>query len=171
MFADAMHLVKNCPECAIVTGSSSTKRPPLHPIPVQRPLQVVRVDIMELPLTEAGNKYVFVFQDYLTKWPMVYPMPDQKSERIARIIVDEILTFFGVPEALLSDKGMNLLLHLMLDLCELLGVKKLSTTAYHPQCNGIAERFNQTLKSLLRKHAARFGPQWDQYLSGILWAY
>ena len=70
---------------------------------------------MELPLTEVGNNYVLVVQDYLTKWPMVYTMPDQKSERIARIIVDEILPFFGVPEALLSDRGTNLS-HLMLDL-------------------------------------------------------
>ena len=101
--------------------SPPVKRPPLHPIPVQRPFQVVGVDIMELPLTEAGNKYVLVFQDYLTKWPMVYPMPDQKSERIAKIIVQELLPFFGVPEALLSDRGTNLLSHLMLDLCELLG--------------------------------------------------
>ena len=102
---------------------------------------------------------------------MVYAIPDQKSERIARILVDEIIPLFGVPEAQLSDRGTNLLSHLMLDLCDLLGVGKLNTTGYHPQCNGMVERFNRTLKSLLRKHAARFGPQWDCYLSGVLWAY
>ena len=97
---------------------------------------------MELPVTTAGNRYVLVFQDHLTKWPMVFPMPDQKSERIATLLVEEVVPFFGVPEALLSDRGTNLLSHLMLDLCELLGVKKLNTTAYHPQCNGMIERFN-----------------------------
>ena len=91
---------------------------------------------MELPLTEAGNKYVLVFQDYLTKWPMVYMMPDQKKERIARIIVQELLPFFGMPEAILSDRGTNLLSHLMPDLCELLGTKKLNTAAYHPEYDG-----------------------------------
>ena len=144
---------------------------PLHPIPVQKPFQVVGEDIMELPVTNSGNRYVLIFQDYLTKWPMVYPIPDQKSQRIAKIIVNEIILFFGVPESLLSERGTNLLSNLMLDLCDLLRVKKLNTTAYHPQCNGMVERFNHTLKSLLRKHAARFGPQWDQYLSGVLWAY
>lgn len=74
-------------------------------------------------------------------------------------------------EALLSDRATNLLSHLMTDLCGLLGVKKLNTTAYHPQCDGMVEWFNRTLKTALIKHAARFGPQWDRYLSGVLWAY
>ena len=52
-----------------------------------------------------------------------------------------------------------------------MGVKKLNTTAYHPQCDGMVEHFNHTLKTMLRKHAACFGNQWDQYLSGVLWAY
>ena len=102
---------------------------------------------MELPLTAAGNRYVLVFQDHLT---MVFPMPDQKSERIATLLVNEVVPFFGVPEALLSDRGINLLSHLMMDLCDLLGVKKLNTTTYHPQCNGMIERFNRTLKSYMQ---------------------
>lgn len=65
--------------------------------------------------------------------------------------MDEIIPFCGVPEALLSDRGTNLLSHLMCDVCELLGVKKLNTTAYHPQCDGLVKR---TLKTALRKHAA-----------------
>ena len=76
-----------------------------------------------------------------------------------------------MPEALLSDRGTNLLSHLVLDLCGMLGIKKLNTTSYHPQCDGIVERFNRTLKTMIRKHAARFGNEWDQYLSGILWSY
>lgn len=58
-----------------------------------------------------------------------------------------------------------------IDVCELLGIQKLSTTAYHPRCDGMAERFNRTLKSMIRKHVPKFGSQWDCYLSGLLWAY
>lgn len=171
MYTDTMKYVKNCPECAIVSGVGRHRPPPLHPIPVQRPFQIIRIDIMDLPKTETGNKHVVVFQDYLTKWPMVYAIPDQKTQRIVQILVDEIIPFYGVPESLLSDRGANLLSHLMLDVCRLLGIKKLNTTAYHPQCDGMVERFNRTLKTILRKHAARFGNQWDQFLSGVLWAY
>ena len=112
---------------------------------------------MDLPITEAGNKHVVVFQDFLSKYPLVYPVPDQKSIRIARLLVEKVVPLFGVPEALLSDRGTNLLSHLMKDVCEMLGIKKLNTTAYHPQCDGMVERFNRTLKTALRKHAARFG--------------
>jgi len=59
----------------------------------------------------------------------------------------------------------------MKDICKMLGIEKLNTTASHPQCNGAVERFNRTLKTMLRKQAATFGMQWDQYLSGVLWAY
>ena len=44
-------------------------------------------------------------------------------------------------------------------------------TAYHPECDGMVERFNHTLKSMLCKRVAQFGAQWDKNLSGVLWAY
>ena len=80
---------------------------------------------------------------------MVYPTSDQKAERIARLLVEEIVPFFGVPEALLSDRGTNLLSHLMKDVCKLLGIEKLNTTAHHPECDGAVERFNRMLKNML----------------------
>ena len=109
MYADAQKYSKSCPECAIVTGGGRCHKPPLHPIPVQRPFQIMGVDVMELPQTEQGNKYVVVFQDFFSKWPAVYPVPDQKAVRLARLLVDKIIPMFGVPEALLSDRGTNLL--------------------------------------------------------------
>ena len=126
---------------------------------------------MDLPLTRSGSKHVVVFQDFLTKWPLVFPVKDQKAITLAKLFVEEVIPTFGVPEALLSDRGTNLLSHLMLDLCKLMGIKKLNTTAYHPQCDGMVERFNRTLKTILRKHAAMFGDQWDTYLYGVLYAY
>ena len=171
MFTDAMNYTNKCPQCAIVEGTGRRQKPLLQPIVTERPFQIVGVDIMELPVTAQGNRYVIVFQDLFTKWPLVFPTPDQKTERIARLLVEEIILSFGVPEALLSDRGTNLLSFLMKDICKMLGIEKLNTTANHPQCNGAVERFNRTLKSMLRKQAAKFGMQWDQYLNGVVWAY
>ena len=56
----------------------------------------------------------------------------------------------------------------MKDICKLLGIKKLNTTASHPQCNGAVEKFNGTLKSMLKKQTTKVGAQWNQYLSGVL---
>ncbi len=90
--------------------------------------------------------------------PLVFPVPDQKAVRIVRVLTEEVVPTFGVPEALLSDRGTNPS-HLMQYVCR---VKKLNTTAYHPQCDRMVERFNRTLKTILRKHADKFGRQWDK---------
>ena len=95
---------------------------------------------MDLLKSSSGNKHVLVFQDYFTKWPMVYAIPDQKTHRIVDILVKEIVPTVGVPESLLSDRGTNLFSHLMTDVCKALGITKLNTTAYHPQCDGLVER-------------------------------
>ena len=171
MYEDVMSHCRNCPQCVFVSGSGRHVKPPLHPIPVNRPFQVLGVDIMDLPITESGNKHVVVFQDYFSKWPLVYAVRDQKAITLVELLTKEVIPLFGVPEALLSDRGTNLLSHLMSDVCAHLGIAKLNTTAYHPECDGMVERFNRTLKAMLRKHVGRFGTQWDWYLSGVLWAY
>ena len=113
---------------------------------------------MELPITTHGNRYLIMFQDFLTKWPFVFSAPDQKAIRIVHLLAEEIVPVMGVPDALLSDHGTNLLSHLMQDVRQLLGVTKLNTTEYHPQCDGMIKRLNRTLK-LIRKHIAKFGSQ------------
>ena len=66
---------------------------------------------------------------------MVFPTPGQKTECIARLLVDEVVPCFGVPKALLCDRGTNLLSFLMKDICKMLGIEKLNTTASQPQCS------------------------------------
>ena len=77
---------------------------------------------MDLPKTADGNGHVVVFQDYLTKW---LPVPDKKAITLVMLLVEEVVPFFGIPEALLSDRGANLLSLLMQDFCQLVGVKML----------------------------------------------
>ena len=102
---------------------------------------------------------------------MVFPVVDQKATTFVKLLVEDVIPFMGVPGALLSDRGTNLLSNLMLDVCEKLEIQKLNTTFYHLQCNYLVERFNWTLKTMLRKQVATYGTLWDQFLSGTLWAY
>ena len=99
------------------------------------------VDIIELPLTVHGNKYVIVFGnnhvivfvDYLTKWLEVFPAENQTSKTIANLLVIEVICRHGIPEQLLSDCGTNLLLGVMKDVYSLTGIQKINTTASHPR--------------------------------------
>ena len=58
MYTDVVKYCSNCPQCAIVNGSGRVNKPPLSPIPVQRPFQIMGVDVMDLPVTELGNCHV-----------------------------------------------------------------------------------------------------------------
>lgn len=115
----------------------------------------VGVDLMEFPKISRGNQYVLVFQDLFSKFPLVFPVPDQKTEKIIKLPVEQVIPF-GVPEALLSDNGANLLSYLMKDVCDITGIKKLNLMAYHPQCDRMVEQFNRPLNTMLCKHAAKF---------------
>lgn len=70
------------------------------PINVGLPFERTGVGILELPLTESGNRYVVVFLDYLTKWVEAFALPDQTSNSIARLLVDHVISLHGVPKEL-----------------------------------------------------------------------
>ncbi len=60
-------------------------------------------------------------------------MPDQKTDTIARLLVEHVICRHGIPEELLSGRGTNFLSDFILSICEVLGMKKLNTSRYHPQ--------------------------------------
>ena len=76
MYTDTIKHCASCPQCAIMSGSARVNRPPLHPITVQRAFQIVGVDIMDLPVTDAGNKHVVILQDF----QMAISFPCVRSE-------------------------------------------------------------------------------------------
>ena len=171
MYRDALHHYRSCLTCAAYQGTGCRVKSPLQPIPVGSPFEKIGVDILEMPQTMQGNRYLIVFMEYLTKWVEAYPAEDQTSETVARILIDNIVCRHGVPGQLLSDRGPNLLSKLIQDICDLLGVKKINTTAYHPQTDGLVERMNKTLRAMIAKHAHTYGPEWDIYLQQLLFAY
>jgi len=164
-------MCKSCLMCAGYHRCGHRTKPPLQSIPVGAPFDRVGVDIMEMPRTLYGNQYVVVFVEYLTKWIVAYAAEDQTSETLARLVVDCVVCRHEVPGQLLSEQGPNLLSNVLLDVCQLLGVKKVNTTSYHPQTDGLVERMNQTIQSMLAKHVHTYGPDWDLHLQQVLFAY
>ena len=124
-----------------------------------------------MPQTCEGYRYVLVIMDYLTKWVEAFPMSNQSSETIAKLLIDHVICCRGVPNQLHSDRGTNLLSDLIMDICHLTGMKKINTTAYHPQTDGLVENFNRTLRAMLAKHSKQFGMDWDKHLQHLLFAY
>ena len=119
--------------------------PLLTPIPVSGPFDRVGMDVIQFLKSHSGNQYAVVFVDYLTKWLEVFATSDQTALTIAHLFVQQIVSRHGVPTELLSDRGTAFLSKLMQAICEVMGVHKVNTTAYHPQTDGLVEQFNRTL--------------------------
>ena len=171
MRSDVRRYCRSCLVCASRKGPGRRQCAELCPIPVGGPFHTVGVDVLQLPRTFDGNQYAVVFVNYLTKWPEVFAVPDQKAETIARLFVEGIVSRHGVPELLLSDRGPNFLSSLVLRVCELMGTSKINTSGYHPQCDGLVEKFNSTIISMLSKTVEKHGRDWDRNLPYILFAY
>ena len=102
---------------------------------------------------------------------MAVATSDQTALTIAKLFVEQIVCRHGVPAQLLSDCGAAFLSHLLTEICKLLGVEKLNTTAYHPQTDGLVERFNRTLTDMLAKKVEQSEKNWDNHLPFVLFAY
>ena len=128
-------------------------------------------DVIQYPKSQSGNQYAVVFTDCLTKWPEVFATKDQTALTIAELFVEEIICRHGIPGQLLSDRGAAFLSRLLREMCKLLGVKKINTTAYYPQTNRLTERFNRILTDMLTKRVERNGKDWDTHLPFVFFAY
>lgn len=170
MRKDISNWTRGCLVCATRTTGRAAK-PPLTPIPVAGPFDRIGVDVIQFPLSGDGNRYAVVFMDYLTKWPEVFAVSDQSAATIAKLLVENIVSRHGVPAEVLSDRGSAFLSGLMKEVESLLGFHKVNTTAYHPQTDGLVERFNRTLTAMLAKTAERGGKDWDHRLPYVLFAY
>lgn len=172
MFSDVSHWCCSCCDCAMRKSPRNRHKAPLLPIPVQDAFDRVACDIIgPFPVSKAGNRYVVVFSEYLTKWVECVPVPSIEASMIARLLVDEIFCRHGAPRTLLSDRGSNFLSSLVSEVCKLLNTKKVNTTAYHPQTNGLVERFNNTLAEAISSFVSSNQQDWDVYIPAIQFAH
>ena len=91
------------------------------------------------------------------------------TEAVAEALVT-IYSRFGMPEAVLSDMGTQFTFECMQEVKRLLSVKHISASPYHPQCNGLTEKFNGTLK-MLKRMCIEQPNEWHRYINPLLFAY
>ena len=160
-----------CRHCSTCQQSklSMPQRAPLQSIPIGQPWQMIAVDILKVPLSTNNNRYLLVIQDYFTKRADAIPFPDQSASRITTELIKFFCTY-GPPQILHSDQGRNFESAIFTQVLDAFGVHKSRTTPYHPQGDGMVERFNRTLLQLLRTYATS-QHDWETYLPHVLYAY
>ena len=163
---------RKCHQCCARKRPPKSFKAPMKIYNVGAPMERIALDIMgPLPLSENGNKYVLVIGDYFTKWIEAYPMPDQEAETVAKLVVEQFVSRYGVPLQIHSDQGRNFESRLFQGMCNLLGMEKTRTTALHPQSDGLIERFNQTVENMLATLVSKDQTNWDEILPMTLMAY
>lgn len=107
--------------------------------------------------------------DYATVYPEALPLQNTASKCIAKELF-QVFSRVGIPKEILMDQGTPFLSRLMKDLCVILKIKPIQTPVYHPQTDGLVERFNKTLKSMLKKIISKDGKDWDLLLPYLMFA-
>ena len=107
--------------------------------------------------------------DYATRYPEAVALPSIETERVAEALV-EIFSRVGIPDEMLTDCGSQFTAEVMKEVSRLLSLQQLTTTPYHPMCNGLVERFHATMKQMLRRMCAERPKDWDKYLPALLFA-
>ena len=171
VFKDVAQYCKSCAECQ-KTSPRRAPRAPLMPLPIiDEPFGRIAMDIVgPLPRSRSGKKYILVICDYATRYPEAIALKSIEAECIAEELM-KVFARVGVPKEILTDQGSNFTSQLLMELYRLLHIKPIRTSPYHPQTDGLVERFNQTLKAMLRRTADEEGKDWDRLIPYLLFAY
>lgn len=170
MRRDIENYVKQCDSCQKNKIRAANKIPMKITTTSAEPFEKILMDIVVLPESNNGNRYGLVIQDDLTRYLTVVPMENQESHTVAKAFVDHFICKFGAPKELVTDNGANFVSNLMKNVCKILKIKKITTTAYHHQAN-LVERSNRELKIYLRQFIGGDPQTWDKLLPHFTFQY
>lgn len=173
MFAEITRYVSSCPDC------QTRKTPPMRPSgllqplpPAQRPFQRIGMDFLG-PLTTSsnGNRHVIVMIAYHTKWVEAVATPEATAACAAKAFLEAVVLRHGAPEQVVTDRGHHFVAGMTKELFRLTQTNHARTAAYHPQTNGLCERFNRTIAEMISQYVSTDHRDWDEFLPFATFAY
>lgn len=171
MTGDVSRYVRSCEACQKNSSCKPPKVPLVSPPLIDTPFSRVAIDIIgPMPKSARGNRFALVMIDLATKFPDAVPLKNIDSNTVAESLFD-MFSRVGLPKEILHDQGSNFMGRVMTRFNDLLRIKSIHTTPYHPMCNGTCENFNKTLKTMLRKICHDEPEMWDKYIQPLLFAY
>jgi hypothetical protein len=157
-------------ECQACNRGKVTRhvRAPLQAIAVpDRCFSHLHVDLVgPLPTSQEGYSHLLTVIDRSSRWIEAIPMASTSAQACADAVIGGWVARFGIPDLITSDRGPQFTSAVWTALCQKLGIRHILTTAYHPQSNGMVERFHRQLKEALR--SSECGTNWAAHLPWVL---
>jgi len=164
--------LKQCPACARYYRGSAPRKVAMQTPLVGQPWSRVSIDITgPHPKSAKGNQYILTLVDHFTKWAEAMPIRNHTAPTVARQLMVNVISRFGVPQQILSDRGSEFESDLFKALLEWLGIDKLRTTIFRASTNGQVERFHRSLNSMLAKVITESQRDWDECVPFVMAAY
>ena len=170
MYKDIAQHINTCGRC-IRRKTQPNQRAPLVNVTTTYPLEMICIDFLKLERSKGGYENVLIVTDHFTKYAQAFPTLNQTAYTTAKTLYDNFLIHYGFPAKIHSDQGRNFESDLIKSLCKLLGIHKSRTTPYHPQSDGISERFNRTLMDMIGTLQPSEKSDWKKHISTLTHAY
>uniref|UniRef100_A0A158P4K2 RNA-directed DNA polymerase n=1 Tax=Tetranychus urticae TaxID=32264 RepID=A0A158P4K2_TETUR len=169
---DVKTYVETCRDCQGKKAETKAAAGLLCPITIGGPFEMIGMDLLgPFPLSEKGNKNIIVATDYLTRWAECKALPNGSTQEVAKFFAESIVCRYGAPKKVLTDRGKCFDSQFMETVYKLFASKHTRTTAYHPATNGLTERFNKTLATMLSMYVNSSHSDWDNCLPYVCFAY
>lgn len=170
---DVTRYVEGCQACQRVKYHRESPHAPLQPNEVPTsPFEVISMDFIG-PLPECeGYDMVLNVNDHFSRRVICIPCrQDTTSEDLAQLLIDHVYSEHGLPRKIISDRGSVFVSNFTRALMDKLGIQGNPSTAYHPQTDGLTERYNQELKSYLRLYVDYHQTDWVKFLKTAQFSY
>ena len=174
MHFQMMGTVLNCAKCKLFERRDP--KPPLLDIVASEPMDLIHVDLVGLETTVDIRKKlevakVLVVVNHFSRFIQAYKVEDKRAITITKCLYENYFRHYGFPRRLLSDQGKEFCNSILTEMCYYLNVKKICTSPYHPQTNGVAKRVHQTLRQMIGKLDTKCRKKWLDHLGTITHAY
>jgi len=163
---------RRCVACSSYHRGQLPRTGQLQPMLSGAPFEKLHFDLTgPHPRSRRGSVYIVTCIDAFSKWAEAFLSPNKEAATVARILVEQVICRFGAPIAGISDRGGEVDGQVMREVCRLLDIDKLRTTAYKPSTNGVVERFHATLNALIGRVIDDSQRDWDTLLPYVMAAY
>jgi hypothetical protein len=167
MFEDIKEYIKTCERCQM--RKKARFEEPLHPTWSTYVWEKLGLDVVYMPTTGDGYRFLVLARDDLSGWVEGRALKEKSSLEVATFIYEDLICRHGLPQKIVMDGGTENM-DVTKSLLEHYGIQNLSISAYHPQSNGLVERGHAPVVNSLAKFAAGRAGDWVRFLPLALWA-